>query len=126
MTLFKRISASSITLGLSFALRFLLTFLFARFLTPDQLGIYSWSVTAFGIASIVTNFGVDLFLMRKIPEYRNASTMMVGRVIAFCKKQVKVNSILIISIILPISYFSIEVFESAAQYNLQLIVINFA
>ena len=55
MNLFRLISASAIILGVSFLLRFLLTFALARILMPDQLGIYSWSVTAFGIAGIVTN-----------------------------------------------------------------------
>jgi O-antigen/teichoic acid export membrane protein len=126
MNLFRLISASAIILGVSFLLRFLLTFALARILMPDQLGIYSWSVTAFGIAGIVTNFGLDFFLIRKIPEYKNSMVSMVSNVIEHTKKQVNTNTILIISIILPISYFSPYYFEGASQYNFELMAIVFA
>ena len=113
-------------LGVSYILRFALTFVLARFLQPEQLGVYSWSVTVFGIAVIFTNFGLDFFLIRKIPEYRNTIESMVGSVINHTKKQVKINTLLVISIILPISYFSTYFFEGASKYNLELMVILLA
>lgn len=126
MNLFKLVSASSMILGVSFVLRFALTLVLARFLSPHQLGVYSWSVTAFGIAGIVTNFGLDFFLIRKIPEYRNALEGMVGSVIRHTKKQVNINTLLIISLVFPISYFSTYFFEGAAEYNRELMVILLA
>ena len=113
-------------LGLSFILRFLLTLTFARFLDPNQLGIYSWSVTAFGIMGIIVNFGLDFFLIRKIPEYRNKNISKIGSVIQHTKEQTKFNTILVSSIIIPLGYFSAYFFEGATQYNSELMIITLA
>ena len=61
MNLIKLISSSSIILGVSFILRFALTFALAKLLSAAELGIYSWAVTVFGILGIITNFGLDFF-----------------------------------------------------------------
>ena len=113
-------------LGISLVLRLTLTFALARIVSPDQLGVYSWSVTAFGIMSIVTSFGLEFFLIRKIPEFRNIQKNRVGSVIGHTQKQVKIHSLLCIAIILPISYFSKFFFEGATQYNSELMVIILA
>ena len=79
-------------------------------LTADQLGIYSWAVTVFGILGIIVNFGLDFFLIRKIPEYRNSIVAMVGPVIKHVQKRSAINSIAIIVLLIPISYFSTNFF----------------
>jgi len=126
MNLLYILSTSSILLGISYVIRFALTFYLARALTPDQLGIYSWSVTAFGLLGIFVNFGVDFFLIRKIPEYRNTLRSKVGTVIKHTKKQININVFLVILVVIPVCYFSIYFFEGAAEYNLELIIIIFA
>lgn len=126
MNALKLLSTSSIVLGVSFLLRFGLTVVLARYLTSSELGVYSWAVTAFGILGIVTNFGLDFFLIRKIPEYREVSSGMVGAVISNTKKRsIKIASLLIL-LILPLSYFSLYIFESAAIYRNELMIIIFA
>tara|TARA_B110001450_G_scaffold245457_1_gene258510 strand:- start:5313 stop:6542 length:1230 start_codon:yes stop_codon:yes gene_type:complete len=107
-------------------MRFALTFTLARSLNSDQFGVYSWAVNAFGIIGIITNFGLDLFLIRKIPEYRNTFEGKVGSVIQHTKKQVNINAFLLISIILPISYFSTYFYEGASVYNSELMIIILA
>ena len=62
---FKLVSTSSVILGFSFVLRFALTIALARFLSADQLGVYSWAVTVFGILGIIVNFGLDFFFNKK-------------------------------------------------------------
>ena len=113
MNLFKLVSVSSIILGFSFILRFLLTIALAKYLSASQLGIYSWAVTAFGITGIIANFGLDFFLIRKIPEYRNSLNGMVQTVINHTKKQAGINSLLLILLIIPISFFSSYLFDGA-------------
>jgi len=120
---FSLISTSSIILGFSFVLRFALTLALARFLLPEQLGIYSWSVTAFGIAGILVNLGLDFFLIRKIPEYRNNSQGLVSSVINHTKRQVRINTFLIILLIFPLSYLAVSLFDSASAYYLELMII---
>ena len=66
MQIIKKVSTSSLILGTSFILRFSLTFILARVLNSEQLGIYSWVISAFGVAVVVSNFGVDFFLIKKI------------------------------------------------------------
>ncbi len=126
MNLFKLVSVSSIILGFSFILRFLLTIALAKYLSASQLGIYSWAVTAFGITGIIANFGLDFFLIRKIPEYRNSLNGMVQTVINHTKKQAGINSLLLILLIIPISFFSSYLFDGAKLYNTELIIIIFA
>jgi len=113
---FKLVSTSSVILGFSFVLRFALTIALARFLSADQLGVYSWAVTVFGILGIIVNFGLDFFLIRKIPEYRNLKNGMAGAVIKHVQKLSSVIAFFTIIIILPISYFSASLYDSAALY----------
>tara|TARA_B100000795_G_scaffold119635_2_gene89040 strand:- start:2548 stop:3834 length:1287 start_codon:yes stop_codon:yes gene_type:complete len=126
MNLLKLLSSSSLTLGISFIIRFALTVLLARFLSASELGIYSWVVTVFGIAGIITNFGADLFLIKKVPEYRNSSTDLIGSVIWHTKSQSIKIALVLILIILPISYFSSFLFDAASLYNSELMIIIFA
>ena len=126
MNALKLLSTSSIVLGVSFVLRFALTVTLAKYLTSSELGVYSWAVTAFGIAGIVTNFGLDFFLIRKVPEYRDISLGMVSAVIKNTQKQsIKIAFVLIL-IIFSLSYFSIYIFEGAAIYRNELMLIIFA
>ena len=126
MNLLKLLSASSLVLGLSFILRFTLTVTFARYLTSSELGVYSWVVTAFGFAGIITNYGLDFFLIRKIPEFRNKSPDLIGSVIKHARKLSVKNALAVTLTIVPLSYFSVYFFEGAAVYNLELIVIILA
>lgn len=123
---FKLVSTSSVILGFSFVLRFALTIALARFLSADQLGVYSWAVTVFGILGIIVNFGLDFFLIRKIPEYRNLTNGMAGAVIKHVQKLSSVIAFFTIIIILPISYFSVSLYDSAALYNKEVAIIIFA
>ena len=125
MNLLKLVSLSSLILVISFLLRFLLTIALAKYLSASQLGVYSWAVTAFGIIGIIANFGLDFFLIRKIPEYRNSLNGMVQTIINHTKKQAGINSLLLILLIIPISYYSSYFFEGARLYNSELIIIIF-
>ena len=126
MNVFKILSASSLVLGFSFIFRFALTFVLARYLTSDELGIYSWVVTVFGIAGIITNFGLDFFLIRKIPEYRNSSNFKIGHVIRHTLDQSSINAFLIILVIFVLGYFSVSLFDGASLYRRELMIIIFA
>ena len=126
MNLLKVLSASSLLLGLSFILRFILTLTFARYFTSNELGVYSWAVTVFGFAGIITNYGLDFFLIRKIPEFRNKSPGLIGSAIKNTRKLSVKNALVITLIVSPLSYFSVYFFEGAAVYNLEIIVIILA
>ena len=126
MSLLKLLSASSLVLGLSFILRFTLTLTFARYLTSSELGVYSWVVTAFAFAGILTNYGLDFFLIGKIPEFRNKSPDLIASVIKHARNLSVKIALAVILIIVPLSYFSVYFFEGTAVYNLELIVIVLA
>jgi len=126
MNIIKVLSLSSIMLGISFATRFFITLILARFLSSDQLGIYSWSVTVFGMANLLVNFGLDYLLIRKIPQYVHSELGLVESVINHTKKQVNINTMIIFLVIVPISYFAAMFFDNVGQYYLELNVIMFA
>ena len=126
MNLLKLVSSSSVILGVSFVLRFLLTLTLAKYLSASELGIYSWVVAALGFATIITNFGLDFFLIRKIPEYRNSVNGMIGSVLKHTQRQSSKNAFLVILVIFPLSYFSTYYFEEASQYNSELMIILLA
>ena len=126
MNVFRILSASSLVLGFSYIFRFALTFVLARYLTSDELGIYSWVITVFGIAGIITNFGLDFFLIRKIPEYRNSSNFKIGPVIKHTLNQSSINAFLIILVIFVLGYFSVPLFDGASLYRRELMIIIFA
>jgi len=122
----KLISVSSLILGVSFVLRFALTVTLARLLTADQLGVYSWAVTLFGILAIIVNFGLDFFLIRKVPEYRILTNGMVGAVISHAQKQSSIIAFFTIITIISLSYFSVSLYDSASLYNKEVAIIIFA
>lgn len=122
----KLVSTSSLILGFSFVLRFALTIALARLLTADQLGVYSWAVTLFGILGIIVNFGLDFFLIRKIPEYRILTNGMVGAVISHVQKQSSVIAFFTIITILSLCYFSVYFYDSATLYNKEVAIIIIA
>ena len=126
MQYLKILSTSSILLGISYVFRFVLTFSLAKLLSSEQLGIYSWSVTAFGLLGIFVNYGVDLFLIRKIPEYRTTHPNKTSSVIEHTKKKININFSLVLLIVLPLSYFSSFHYDIASQYNTELMVIILA
>ena len=98
----------------------------ARYLSSSELGVYSWVVTAFGIIGIIANYGLDFFLIRKIPEYRNNSPQLIVSVIKHTQNQSLKNSLALTILVIPVSYYSVFLFESAAIYNIELIVIILA
>ena len=126
MNLIKLVSSSSIILGVSFILRFALTFVLAKLLSAAELGIYSWAVTVFGILGIITNFGLDFFLMRKVPEYRNSSTEMLKPLIQNTQGYSIRIAFFLILIIFPLSYFSEFLFQGTSLYNKELMIIIIA
>jgi len=126
MGILKLLSTSSLVLGMSFILRFVLTLTLARYLTSSELGVYSWTITAFGIACIITNFGLDYFLIRKVPEYRNISMGMVGALIKNVRNRSMKIVFLLILLILPLSFLLVYFFENAAIYQNELIIVIFA
>ena len=69
---------------------------------------------------------MDFFLIRKIPEYRNLKNGMAGAVIKHVQKLSSVIAFFTIIIILPISYFSASLYDSAALYNKEVAIIIFA
>jgi len=126
MKLLKLLSVSSLILGISFTIRFLLTVAIAKYLNAYELGIYSWVVTVFGFAAIISSFGADHFLIRKVPEYKNPLSGLLSSVIWQVQKQSSINSFVLILTILPLAFFSGYFFKGASLYSFELIVILFA
>lgn len=122
MSPIKLITSSSVFLGLSYVLRFLITISLARFLTSSDLGVYSWAITAFGLLSIFTNFGQDNFLLRKIPAYKISNINTLRSVLGFSIRTVLINSSIILSSIYLLTYY-FDILPSAAYAETLKIVI---
>jgi O-antigen/teichoic acid export membrane protein len=125
MELVKRLSASSILLGISFGLRFTFTIVLAKYLSVSELGVYSWVVTIFGFATIFTNFGCDFFLLRKIPEYKNSLNDLVGSTLGHTQRKSLINTIIVI-VTVQVGCILYYYFKSESDYGVALTLIIFA
>lgn len=126
MNLIQQLSSSSAILGLSFIMRFLLTLVLARNLSADEMGIYSWVITAFGFMGILTNFGLDFFLIRKVPEYRNSDIKLIGSVIHHTRRTATINALLLIIIIFTVSLIIAQLYAGASKYTNELMITSMA
>lgn len=126
MNLIQQLSASSVTLGFSFISRFLLTLALARYLSSEELGIYSWVITVFGFLGILTNFGLDYFLIRKVPEYKNSNTKLIGSVIRHTQRIAAINAVLLITIVFTMSMILTKFYAGASNYTGELMIISLA
>lgn len=122
----KSVSSSSLVLVISFGFRFVLTILLAKYLSGDGLGVYSWAVSAFGIATIFSNYGQDYFLLRKIPYYNSSSKGLIPAVLRHVQKQSCTNAFYLIIVIFPICYLSPYFLEKASSYSLEVMLIMLA
>ncbi len=126
MNLIKQLSSSSVILGFSFISRFLLTLALARNLSSDEMGIYSWVITVFGFMGILTNFGLDYFLIRKVPEYRNSDIKLIGSVIHHTQRTANINALVLIIIIFTMSIILAQLYAGASKYTDELLIISLA
>ena len=126
MNLIHQLSSSSVILGFSFISRFLLTLALARYLSSDELGIYSWVITVFGFLGILTNFGLDYFLIRKVPEYKNSNTKLIGTVIHHTQRIATINALLLIAVVFTMSIILTKLYVGASNYTSELMIISLA
>ena len=125
MNFFKLLSSSSAYLGLSYVLRFAITITIAKLLTAEDLGVYSWAITAFGLISIFINFGQDNFLLKKIPEYKALNPNILASVVGYSVKKVLVNCLLILPIVYILLY-SLKSSFTVPEYTEALMVLAVA
>lgn len=126
MKLIRQFLSSSVILCLSFIIRFLLTLTLARNLSSNDLGIYSWVVTVFGFMGIITNFGLDYFLLRKVPEYRNSDHQLIGAVIYSTQRKASIYSLLFIVSIFAGSLILNQFHYGVSNYIYELMIISLA
>ena len=125
MELIRLLSTSSLLLCLSYIFRFSLTITIAKLLSTEEVGVYSWCLTAFGIFSIFINFGQDNFVLRKLPEYKQDNPSLIPKVLGFSLKQILINCSILLLIIFLLVSFNLDQ-EGVYRYSSGLFIISLA
>ena len=89
----KVLSFSSFFLGLTYLVRFLLTFALTRLLSPEEFGYYSWIMSTFMFLSTLNLQGLDNYSLRKIAEFKNQPENLSNQFQLFCRETILKNSV---------------------------------
>lgn len=120
--LLRTLSFSSIFLGLTYILRFILTFSLVKILSPTEFGYFSWVMTAFLFLSTLNLNGLDNFSLRKVAELKSSNPEDIGNFQKFAQKKVFFNSFFIFIFLFLIFFISINT-DYFGQMSYQFLVL---